>query len=49
MERMPLQASPQIEPCAGEFEGRGAAPQWGGWGADPPDPDFPHQQPNPKH
>ncbi|AFY94988.1 hypothetical protein Cha6605_4031 [Chamaesiphon minutus PCC 6605] len=29
---------PQIEPCAGEFEGRGAAPQRGVWGKPPPDP-----------
>jgi hypothetical protein len=35
---MPLQASSQIEPCAGEFEGRHPASQWGGWGADPPNP-----------
>jgi hypothetical protein len=35
---MPLQASTLAIPCAGEFEGRHPAPQWGGWGADPPNP-----------
>ncbi len=35
---MPLQASTLAIPCAGEFEGRHPAPQWGGWGADPPSP-----------
>ena len=30
---MPLQASTLATPCAGEFEGRHPASQWGGWGA----------------
>jgi hypothetical protein len=38
MERMPLQASRQIEPYDGESEGVRPAPRWGGWGSEPPDP-----------